>query len=496
MNNKFSENLKKIRKENNLSQEQLADELGVSRQAISKWESASAYPEMDKIIMICDKFNVNIDDLLHKDIKEVKSEEESKKKLNNYMDDFLSFITNTVNLFSKMTFKSKIKCIIEQIIIILVLLIFSRILTGIITSLFLSILRFLPPNVTFIIQTTIESILYALFAILSIIIIVHVFKTRYLDYYTKNQKETKEEKDSSEEKKESNKENTTYKKQEDKIIIRDPKHSEYRFIHGLFKCMIVIFKFFLLWFAIGVSCTLIGLFIAFILSFLLYKTGLFFLGILATILSSAIITILILLLVLNFIFNRKSDKKKIIGSFILSLIVFGIGCGLIFVGTLDFEIQESTEDMLKVETIEHDMKDNLVIYPHTNIEVDYIESDIDNVKIEYTINKFCNVDENVDEEETNITAWVYCQNPTKIAKEFIKNLNKKKIIPIRSDIEKITVYASSANIEKLQENWNNVIETREKEAEINNSYENRINELEKENTELKDKIAELETQDN
>ena len=52
MNNQFSENLRKIRKENNLSQEQLADELGVSRQAISKWESGAAYPEMEKIIAL------------------------------------------------------------------------------------------------------------------------------------------------------------------------------------------------------------------------------------------------------------------------------------------------------------------------------------------------------------------------------------------------------------------------------------------------------------
>ncbi len=37
--NNLSENLKKIRKDNHLSQEQLADDLGVSRQAISKWES-------------------------------------------------------------------------------------------------------------------------------------------------------------------------------------------------------------------------------------------------------------------------------------------------------------------------------------------------------------------------------------------------------------------------------------------------------------------------
>ena len=82
MNNQFSENLKKIRKDNNLSQEQLADELGVSRQAISKWESGAAYPEMYKIIAICDKFNVNIDDLLHKDIKKVKGEQETKKNIN------------------------------------------------------------------------------------------------------------------------------------------------------------------------------------------------------------------------------------------------------------------------------------------------------------------------------------------------------------------------------------------------------------------------------
>ena len=65
MNNEFSENIKKIRKENHLSQEQLAEELGVSRQSISKWESGAAYPEMDKIIYICKKYNVNIDDLLH-----------------------------------------------------------------------------------------------------------------------------------------------------------------------------------------------------------------------------------------------------------------------------------------------------------------------------------------------------------------------------------------------------------------------------------------------
>ena len=128
MNNNFSKNLKKLRKENNLSQEQLAEELNVSRQAISKWESATAYPEMDKIITLCDKFQVNIDDLLYKDVKEANREKEAKKSLNTFTNDFFNFITDTVNLFSKMTFKSKLKCLFEQLIIILVLLILSSII--------------------------------------------------------------------------------------------------------------------------------------------------------------------------------------------------------------------------------------------------------------------------------------------------------------------------------------------------------------------------------
>ena len=67
----LSDNLKKIRKEHNLSQEDLAESLGVSRQSVSKWESGQAYPEMDKVLQICKMFDVSIDDLLNQDIKKV-----------------------------------------------------------------------------------------------------------------------------------------------------------------------------------------------------------------------------------------------------------------------------------------------------------------------------------------------------------------------------------------------------------------------------------------
>ncbi|AOT70635.1 helix-turn-helix domain-containing protein [Geosporobacter ferrireducens] len=63
----FYEKLQKLRKRNGLSQEQLAGELGVSRQAVSKWESGQGYPEIDKIILLSDIFKVSLDDLLRED---------------------------------------------------------------------------------------------------------------------------------------------------------------------------------------------------------------------------------------------------------------------------------------------------------------------------------------------------------------------------------------------------------------------------------------------
>ncbi len=70
--------LSKLRKENNYTQEQLADTLGVSRQAVSKWESNIAYPDTDKLIRISELFDCTLDYLL-KD-----SEEAARKNRSNH----------------------------------------------------------------------------------------------------------------------------------------------------------------------------------------------------------------------------------------------------------------------------------------------------------------------------------------------------------------------------------------------------------------------------
>lgn len=64
----FRANLQYLRAQRNMPQEQLAMLLGVSRQAISKWESGKAYPEMDKLLMICDLFGCTLDDLVLGDV--------------------------------------------------------------------------------------------------------------------------------------------------------------------------------------------------------------------------------------------------------------------------------------------------------------------------------------------------------------------------------------------------------------------------------------------
>ena len=65
----LGEKLAGIRKENNLTQEQFAELLGVSRQSVSKWELNSAYPETEKLIRISKAFHCSLDYLLKDEIE-------------------------------------------------------------------------------------------------------------------------------------------------------------------------------------------------------------------------------------------------------------------------------------------------------------------------------------------------------------------------------------------------------------------------------------------
>ena len=64
MNIEIADRLCELRKKNKLSQEQLAEKIGVSRQAVSKWERAEASPDTDNLIALAEIYNVSIDEIL------------------------------------------------------------------------------------------------------------------------------------------------------------------------------------------------------------------------------------------------------------------------------------------------------------------------------------------------------------------------------------------------------------------------------------------------
>ena len=59
----FGEQLASVRRGSGLTQEQFAEQLQVSRQAVSKWESGRGYPEIEKILYICNRYQVSIADM-------------------------------------------------------------------------------------------------------------------------------------------------------------------------------------------------------------------------------------------------------------------------------------------------------------------------------------------------------------------------------------------------------------------------------------------------
>ena len=79
---KFNEKLVKLRKENLLSQEELAEKLGVTRQTISKWELEQTTPDMDKLSQMAKLFNVSVDELLNEADEPTKTNQVSDKNNN------------------------------------------------------------------------------------------------------------------------------------------------------------------------------------------------------------------------------------------------------------------------------------------------------------------------------------------------------------------------------------------------------------------------------
>ncbi len=99
----FGEQLQNLRRGHGLTQEEFAQQLKVSRQAVSKWESSKGYPEIEKIIYICNYYGIAMDDLFAEEVPRRNPEKqpdpqepvaEQELKSPALKDSFLSFFTN------------------------------------------------------------------------------------------------------------------------------------------------------------------------------------------------------------------------------------------------------------------------------------------------------------------------------------------------------------------------------------------------------------------
>ena len=431
----LSSNLKKIRKENNLSQEDLAEKLGVSRQSVSKWESNQAYPEMDKVIQLCKMFNLNIDELLNQDINDKKDSETRKNKFNNQVDSFLNFITKTVNMFSAMKFKSIIKCLFEQLFLILVFYIIYSFCNYFISSMFYDF-SFLPRVLINMFKWT-----YTLcYIVLVVVVMLHIFKLRYLDYYEIIDKQDDVKTKDKEEKEIKN----DIKHNNEKIIIRDPERSSIKFFSLIAKMIVIIFKAFVGCFSLMFVFSFIFIAMCLALSFLIVKTGLLFVGCLLLGVGALLVNSLIIVVIYNFIFNGKNKWNLYLAVFLISLLLIGLGIGNIIIGLKDFNfVDYSDNNLYTTEELNVKLDGNLKVY-YSNIE--YILTDDKDVKIKF-------VKPNYSTEKlyvTNNEIFVHYEGNNNIfeaGRYLISAINNKYII---GDIDgKIYIYTNKENMSKI-----------------------------------------------
>lgn len=389
---RFCDKLAKLRKANNLTQEQLAERLNVTRQTISKWESGECYPDMTKILSICQILNCKLNDTMDDGVVSEDSNNSTNTSnisewdkdvgsVKRFLDDFLETITKTYNMFIHMSFKDKLKMIFEMTIL------------GILLYLILMLIQNFIVNITFTLVSVITNIAFRKYittivplvfqiaeTILGLTVFFHIFKIRYLDYYVTVTDESvavqKEEKPIEENVSALNKD------KEPKVVIGDPKHKGSSFISGLAKIFLFLIKTVLVVFAVFVAiCVVFAIGAVF---FCLFNTGKLIKISSLIVLGLALFGFAILYIIFNIIFNHKQPYRILLILFASSLLISGLGVGLFTDNVTKLEItDEINVKEWNSETVELNLNENDLVYILSN-KIDYeMDESLDKAIIEF-----------------------------------------------------------------------------------------------------------------
>lgn len=504
----FANNIKAIRKEHHLSQEQLAEQLGVSRQSVSKWESGQSYPEMDKILLLCKLFDCDIGVLMNENFREASETKQQKTRLNKAIEDFFEYITRFVALFAAMTLRQKLKCFFEQVCVIAVLALLCVLALALFNLLTHTLFEYSSALWVQGIVGIFRSLFLAVIIIAAITVLLHVFKIRYLDYYDLLPPEAAENEDTAKQPENAAQplpaeqptaeqptaENPAsapkplFSKKRERIIIRDPKHSSSRFLMAVMKTVVLLLKVLFGLVGLCVAIAFAGTAALLVTSVLIAKSGWLFVGVFLTLLALLSLLFVTLRLIYNFLTSRKSRKAVTAVLLLLALIVSGGGVGLTLVGASQFSFVNTP--LVEKTEFTVPMRDKLTISSYFR-PVNYVETNSDTVKISVIHSRYAAPYLNEADEAVYVSANETIKSFDKL-RALLQDINRKQLNEYLFDgppINVVTVYSSKTNLAKLQEN-DHIRFVREEE--IRNLYE-QIQAMELTNTKLQIELAEKES---
>ena len=446
----FASNLQKLRKKENMSQEALAEKLDVTRQSVSKWESGSSYPEMDKLISICKIFNVDMDTLVNGDVlDEKKQDKETTINTKDLLDKFNTLMKKIVCLFESMSFKEIIEFLVTVFLLIIIILI-GTIPKDIIENLIGDGLLYDIAYVGPVLNTIFCLIIDILYSVFAIVVFIYVLKIKYLDRIKI--------------KEETNKEIVVKEKEKrveevEKVIIKDNNSNS--LTRTLAKIIIYIIKFFVVCFLIGPLICIVALAVMLGFEVLFVIKGLPLIGILLWTIAGIIISALCFEVPLNFVINHKNNYKRVMITLLISLIIIIIGSiifafeffSLTYVDSLPIDIK--TKEISETLPMTNDFK--TIGYYHNDIE--YVVDDNLTDKIEVTVTYYDYlVDYNIEVELHNDNLLVYMDNPKEFSfkdalDEISADIKDGKIYNYdRLNEYKVTIKTSSNNIDIIKNN--------------------------------------------
>lgn len=481
----FGDKLQNLRKEKKLSQEQLAEKLNVSRQAVSKWESNQSYPEMEKLIEMTKIFGCTLDDLTNSNTTaENINQAKQKNPVNDIINDITNIINKSINMFTDMKGDDIFKLIFVMFLVAVGISILKWPVDRFYDLCVNIFVNFGSPM-----ERILSSIVYLILNVTyicgGILLFFYIYKTKYLDKYNENKKDVKEVLEET--------------KSEEKEVVKEEKNIEPKKdttkSWTIFKVLGKIVMFFVKMITLFMSMPFIVAFIVFttilVVTVWLIIKGVVIIGAIVLMLSFLMLTGVVLELMFDLILSKKPSAKRIFVNFILGLLLFGAGIGILSIEVTDYKFYNEKPAGYKTKTITEEYPFNKDLYI-SDYNITYIEDNSLKNTFKVEIEYYYDLSKpHIDLDNNNL--YIFSADDEwnfEVVNDFINNLKHKKIYNYTLLTHyQIKIYISPSNLKTLQNN------IKEQQVEQNN-YDEEISYYQEQINNYEERITELETQIN